>query len=169
MTTGRLCNLVQELKAISGDPTKGLPEEVFLYVSQITPLVNVDLLIKDKTRGVLLTWRDDDHYGAGWHVPGGIIRFKEIFSARIHAVAHQELGASVEHDPIPIAINQVIHPTNTIRGHFISLLFACRLVSPLAETLAVHGQPKKGQWRWHKTCPDNLISVHDIYRPYLLV
>lgn len=167
MTANRLANLVQELQALTGDPTQGLPEEVFLYASQITPLVNVDLLIKDEVKGVLLTWRDDDYYDAGWHVPGGIIRYKETFSDRIHAVARQELGASVVHDPDPIAINQVIHPTKTIRGHFISLLFACRLISPPAEILAVLDQPKRGQFQWHKTCPDNLISVHNMYRPYL--
>lgn len=159
MTADHLGNLVQELQAITGDPTQGLPEEVFLYVSQITPLVNVDLLIRDEVNGVLLTWRDDDYYDAGWHVPGGIIRYKETFSDRIHAVARQELGARVVHGLDPIAINQVIHPTKTIRGHFISLLFACRLISPPAEILAVRDQPQRGQFQWHKACPDNLISV----------
>lgn len=167
MTANRLGGLVQELQALTGDPAQGLPEEVFLYASQITPLVNVDLLIKDEANGVLLTWRDDGHYDAGWHVPGGIIRFRETFSDRIHAVAQQELGASVMHDPAPLAINQVIHPTNIIRGHFISLLFACRLTSPLAEALAAHVPPAKDQWQWHKTCPKNLIPVHHMYRPYL--
>lgn len=164
MMANHLGNLVQELQAVTGDPTKGLPEEVFLYTSQITPLVNVDLLIKDEVNGVLLTWRDDDPYDVGWHIPGGIIRYKETFSDRIHALARQELGAHVEHDPHPIAINQVIHPTKTIRGHLISLLFACRLISPPAETLAMFGQPRRGQYQWHKTCPDNLISVHNMYR-----
>lgn len=167
MTTDRLGNLVQELQAITGDPTKGLPEEVFIYASQITPLVNVDLLIKDEVNGVLLTWRDDDYYDAGWHVPGGIIRYKETFSDRIHAVARQELGASVVYDPDPIAINQVIHPTKRIRGHFISLLFACRLTSPPTVTMAAHVPPTKGQWQWHKTCPKNLIPIHNMYRSYL--
>jgi ADP-ribose pyrophosphatase YjhB (NUDIX family) len=167
MTTNRLGKLVRELLAIAGDPTTGLPEDVFVYASQITPLVNVDLLIKDDVNGALLTWRDDDYYGAGWHIPGGIIRYKETFSDRIHAVARQELGASVAHDAGPIAINQVIHPTKTIRGHFISLLFVCRLISPPEETLAALVQPKRGQFQWHKTCPDNLISVHNMYRPFL--
>lgn len=167
VTANHLGDLVQELQALTGDPAKGLPEEVFLYASQITPLVNVDLLIKDEANGILLTWRDDGYYEAGWHVPGGIIRFRETFSDRIHAVARQELGASVVYDPAPIAINQVIHPTNTIRGHFISLLFACRLTSPPPEALAARVPPAKDQWQWHKTCPENLIPVHHMYLPYL--
>lgn len=162
-----LGNLIENLRILTGDPQKGLPEEVFVYVSQITPLVNVDLLIKDEKKGVLLTWRDDEHYEAGWHVPGGIIRYKETFSDRIHAVAKRELGASVAHDTAPMAINQIIQPTNKTRGHFISLLFACRLISPLADIPVVPNQPKNGHWRWHQKCPDNLISVHHIYQPYL--
>ena len=155
------------MRDYTGDPSQGLPEDLFIYTSQITPLVNVDLLIKDEVNGVLLTWRDDSYYGAGWHVPGGIIRYKETFSDRIHAVARQELGGRVTHDLEPIAINQVIHPTKTIRGHFISLLFVCRLTTSLAETFAARGQPKRDQFQWHKTCPDNLIAVHNMYRPFL--
>jgi colanic acid biosynthesis protein WcaH len=60
MTANHLGNLVRELQAITGDPTQGLPEDVFLYASQITPLVNVDLLVKDEVNGV--SWRDDDYY-----------------------------------------------------------------------------------------------------------
>ena len=29
------------------DPHRGLPEEVFLFVTRLTPMVNVDLLIRD--------------------------------------------------------------------------------------------------------------------------
>jgi ADP-ribose pyrophosphatase YjhB (NUDIX family) len=166
MMAGRIGNLVLELQAVTTDPSRGLPEELFLYVSRITPLVNVDLLIRDKAKGILLTWRDDDEYGAGWHVPGGIIRFRETFSDRIHAVAHQELGASVAHGADPIAINQIISPTNAIRGHFISLLFDCELISRLDEALAAHGKAESGQWAWHKMCPPDLIVVHNIYRSY---
>ena len=37
----------------------GLPEEIFLFVSRTTPLVNVDLLIKDENGRTLLSWRDE--------------------------------------------------------------------------------------------------------------
>lgn len=50
------------------DPSQGLPEEVFLFLSRMTPIVNVDLLIKDEKGRTLLSWRDDIHSGTGWHV-----------------------------------------------------------------------------------------------------
>src|SRR3954451_13793393 len=69
------------LDAWVGEPVDGLPEEFFLFLSRYTPIVNVDLLIQEAIgedrRRTLLTWRDDETYGAGWHVPGGIIRYKE--------------------------------------------------------------------------------------------
>ena len=74
---------------------EGLPIDVFYFVSQLTPLINVDLLIKNKKGQVLLTWRDDRFYGPAWHIPGGIIRFKEKIEHRIEQVAQLELGASV--------------------------------------------------------------------------
>ena len=73
---------------------KGLPNDVFLFASRIMPMINVDLLIKDKKLGTLLTWRKKgEKYPAGWHVPGGIIRFKEKASERVKKVAKLELGS----------------------------------------------------------------------------
>jgi len=78
------------------DPSAGLPEELFLLFSRMTPLVNVDLLIKNEQGKTLLTWRDDGYWKPGWHVPGGIIRYKETLADRVRAVAKNELGAEVE-------------------------------------------------------------------------
>ena len=62
---------IEALEAGQDDPRRGLPDDVFLFVSRIVPLVNVDLLIQDDRSRTLLTWRDDEFFGPGWHVPGG--------------------------------------------------------------------------------------------------
>ena len=85
----------ENILARIGNARDGLPEDVFRLVSQLTPLVNVELLINDKNKGTLLTWRHDEFYGPDWHLPGGIIRFKEFAATRIEKVAMSELGASV--------------------------------------------------------------------------
>ena len=110
------------------NPSVGLPEEIFLFVSRMIPMVNVDLLIKDEKGRILLSWRDYKYDGVGWHVPGGIVRFKEKLEIRILKVAEEEIGVKVEFDPVPITVNQVICNHNT-RGHFISLLSKCFLSS----------------------------------------
>ena len=38
------------------DSKKGLPEELFLFISRLTPMVNVDLIIKDENERTLLSW-----------------------------------------------------------------------------------------------------------------
>jgi ADP-ribose pyrophosphatase YjhB (NUDIX family) len=159
---------IEKLDAYIRDPGKGLPEEVFLFISRITPLVNVDLLIRDERNYTLLSWRDDGYSPPGWHVPGGIIRFKESAADRIRAVAKSELGAQVQFEPNPLAIKEVIHPVRKDRGHFISLLYRCSLASPPDENLRhTGGTPRKDQWSWHSHCPDNIIDVHEMYREFI--
>ena len=82
--------ILAALDAWAPEPAAGLPEELFLLVSRLTPLVNVDLLVQDEGLGTLLTWRADEFYGPGWHVPGGIIRYKETAEDCIRATAERE-------------------------------------------------------------------------------
>lgn len=159
---------IKRLEACIDDAHKGLPEEVFLFISRITPLINVDLLIKDERNRTLLSWRDDGYFPPAWHVPGGIIRFKETAADRIRAVAKSELGAKVRFEPVPLAIREVIDPIRKNRGHFISLLYRCDLVSPPDENLRhLGGAPRKDQWAWHANCPDNILDVQEMYREFI--
>lgn len=159
---------IDSLESYVSNPSGGLPEDIFLFISRITPLVNVDLLIKNEQNLTLLTWRNDSYYSAGWHVPGGIIRYKEKIFNRIRAVAASELGCSVDFSKEPLAINEVIHPSRRVRGHFISLLYECTLTSSPDENLRyTEGIPKNGNWSWHNGCPNDIISVHEMYREYI--
>ena len=106
---------ITKLLSKASNPTKGLPEDVFLLISQLTPMVNVELLINDKKKGTLLTWRDDDFYGPGWHLPGGIIRFKEEVLTRINKVAKSELGATVMLENSPIEVYEIMNNERDIR------------------------------------------------------
>jgi ADP-ribose pyrophosphatase YjhB (NUDIX family) len=149
------------------NPRAGIPEDLFVFVSRLVPLVNVDLLIKDDRARTLLTWRDDEFH-TGWHVPGGIIRYKEPAAERIQATARTELGTDVEPEPTPCAIEQLMEPERRVRGHFISLLYRCRLIGVPDERLRFTGDaPQPGQWAWHASCPPNLIPLQAIYRKYI--
>ena len=162
-----LKNAITVLDKSIQDATKGLSDEMFYFISRTTPLVNVDLLIKDEDGRTLLAWRDDLYAGTGWHVPGGIVRFKETFDSRLQKVAENEIGAVVSFEPKPVAINQLIHHEHKNRGHFISILYKCflsELFKPENEGLC---EKDAGYLMWHKTCPDNLITYHEIYRTYI--
>lgn len=158
--------LIDGLESAIPDPRGGLPEPVFRFVSRLAPLINVDLLIQDD-RGTLLTWREDEIYGAGWHVPGGIIRYKERARDRIVACAREELSAEVSFDEAPFEVVESFLPGRD-RGHFISLLYRCRLLTaPDEARKAMSNYPFAGAWRWHRQCPPNLIPAHKHYAKYL--
>lgn len=158
---------IRGIEAAVGDPTKGLPQEVFDLIGRLTPVVNVDLLIRNDQRETLLTWRHDELY-LGWHVPGGVVRFKEEMARRVAEVARTELGATVRMNADPAAITQIINPRRNARGHFVAFLFECQLTSPLDETLRyTGGAPKPGQWGWHASYPPDMIDAHEIYRRFI--
>lgn len=164
----KLREIIDILESSIQNPLKGLPEELFLFVSRITPLINVDLLVKNEQNHTLLTWRNDAYYH-GWHIPGGIIRFKETIAERIKIVAKNELGAEVEFNPVQLAINESINKTRNTRGHFISLLYQCRLVTQPDEALRCKNivLPNPNEWMWHGSCPANIIPQHEMYRKFV--
>ena len=163
MTIRREIEIVEQ---VIGDPSSGIPEEALHFVSRLVPLVNVDLLIRDDRGRTLLTWREDASFGPGWHVPGGLIRHKERIVARIRACGHDELGADVAPDAAPIFVHEAISDKKT-RGHHISLLYRCRLLSALNPAREAGTAPRAGDWRWHESCPADLIPEQRAYAVFM--
>lgn len=153
---------VQAIKLIResiGNASQGLPEEVFELASSIVPMVNVDLLFQDEQGRILMIWRDDPICGCGWHIPGGIIRFKESLEERLLRTAENELGTQIQFDPQPMSINEVILP-QSVRGHFISLLYRCFLPEsfprlPVADPGKTY---RAGDMCWHSACPRQWVK-----------
>lgn len=180
----RIAKIVQQLENAMQEeeinPCCGLPESLFLLVSSLTPIVNIDLLITDYKKGVLLTWRDDPFYGRGWHIPGGCVRMKETLYKRIQITAQNELGTKVDyqHDPIAVreAMINVERPwlhNQLYRSHNISFLYLAKL--PLGYRLHNNGQSEHstGFKKWFTEYPDDLLPCHrelygDILAKYLI-
>jgi ADP-ribose pyrophosphatase YjhB (NUDIX family) len=148
-------------------PEKGLSDELFYFTSSITPMINVDLLIQNNKGQTLLSWRDHQYSGKGWHIPGGIIRFREIIAERIKQVALTEIGEMVEYDIKPLTLIEVIDREEYIRGHFISLLYRCRLPYGFIPKNERMGEHDAGYLKWFDGCPDDLLSSQEIYRKYI--
>jgi ADP-ribose pyrophosphatase YjhB (NUDIX family) len=168
-TVGQLSErLAMYLDENGGKLPADLPEDLFLLISCVVPMVNVDLLIKDNQGRTLLTWRDDEIYGAGWHLPGGVVRFREKASDRVREVARMELGAEVTFDETPLWVAEIIHPTRDVRGHAVALLYRCELASELRADLKYDGgRPAAGAWQWHRDCPPDLLPFHRVYARFL--
>jgi len=155
---------INTLEKFVNDPKKGLPTNMFYFIGRMTPYINVDLLIYSKIYGTLLTWREDPHTGNGWHIPGGIIRFKEKIERRIFKVGKTELGINISKFEGPIEINQIIN-NNKERSHFISLLYNCKLNRKELKKLLVICK-KNNKIKFFKKPPKNLLRFHNIYKDY---
>jgi len=162
----KLKQAISLLEAEITDSNIGLPIEIFEFISRLTPLVNIDLLIKDEKGRTLLSWRDDQFAGVGWHIPGGIVRFKEKLATRINKTAEQEIGCLVQFNPEPIAINE-IDCSHITRGHFISFLYECHLHSNFIPNNNDLSSTDSGYLAWHDSCPENLVKSHEMYRKFL--
>jgi len=159
---------VREIERAAAHPEIGLPDEVFRLITKLTPMINVDLLIKNEAGETLLTWREDTLCSPGWHIPGGIIRFKETIETRIHAVAKSELQTDVIFEAEPLKVTEFILPNQAYRNHFISLLYRCRLTKPLPESLQCQDiqHPKNAEYAWFAAPPENLLKVHRKYQVF---
>lgn len=150
------------------DAAKGIGEELYLAISQLTPSINVDLIVKsDDGKKTLLTWRDDQYYGPGWHVPGGVIRFKEKLLDRVHTVAKKELKRELKCIDGPVGFHEMFNQTRDVRGHFISFVYEVTLVAPPAEDQIAGALPRNGQCQWFDVCPENLIPNQSVLRRYI--
>src|SRR4051794_10546097 len=163
---------IRQIEAVAGDPSggRGLPLPVFLMVSRLGPLFTVDLLIQDAAGRTLLTWRDDAYFGAGWHVRGGVVRYKETIAERIRKCAAEELGAEVTFEATPLAVEEEIDPAQRTRGHNVALLYRCHLLGepdPGRRASPALGGPRRDEWAWHERCPDNMLPVHRRYARFL--
>ncbi len=155
------------VEAAIDDPREGLPLEVFQFMTRITPSVNVDLLIRDPDGRTLLAWRSDEWAGTGWHIPGGILRYKETLETRLAEVVRIEIGRPLRIREAPIAITQISKKHQT-RGHFVSVLYECLSDEKFEPDNGEKRRSDAGFLAWHETCPSNLIESHDVvYRQYI--
>ncbi len=158
--------LEAEMKTSGVDPRIGLPESLFLFVSSVTPLINVDLLVRVKDKGLLFAWRDEKYNGRGWHIPGGIVRLHERIEDRVHKTALNEIGCDVAFERKPLMVQEDIlgikRPwlkNELERSHNISMLFECKL--PRGFDIAEQGEAVfPGYLKWFDHMPEDFLECH---------
>jgi len=162
-------SLIIGLERAIPDASNGLGNELFLSLSRLTPIVNVDLLVQKSFGGrlhTLLSWRSDDFY-LGWHFPGGVLRFKEKLKSRVKRVAEQELSSPITNIEGPLEINETINPLRDVRGHFLSFLYSVELSSyPEVGADDSNEEIKSGTLKWFLQAPNDLLRQQKIYESY---
>jgi ADP-ribose pyrophosphatase YjhB (NUDIX family) len=162
-------SLLSGLELAIPDASSGLGKDLFLAISRLTPIVNVDLLIQKSFSGrlhTLLSWRSDEFY-LGWHFPGGVLRFKERLESRVKKVGEQELSSLITSIKGPLEVNEFMNPSRDVRGHFLSLLYTVELDSyPAIGSYNSTGESKPGTLRWFAQAPNDLLKQHKVYESY---
>lgn len=157
-TTPPIDRICQALDLVDGKA--GIGKGLFETISSLTPAISVELIIKNVDQKYnLLTWRDDGLYGPGWHVPGGVVRFKERLNSRVEKVLEEEIGVPALSINGPIDFHEVFNEKRDTRGHFICFVFKVMIAeNPPVEMKAGGELISQGHWRWFKECPKNLIE-----------
>jgi colanic acid biosynthesis protein WcaH len=147
--------------------TSGLPDDLYYFISRTTPLVCVDLLVKDSRGRILLSWRDDHLYGKGWHIPGGIVRYKETFAQRIQKTAERELGVMIKFDSSPVWIEQLVDPDRDNLGHIIAFVYKCFVPEDFIPNNLNLKYGDSGYLEWHRGLPKNLLKIQGYYKEFI--
>ena len=148
---------------LAGAAGKELGATLYHFCSALMPSVNVDVILRDEEDRFLLSWRDDEFYGPGWHVPGGVLRHKETLASRLVQVLERELSIEcvdlTDHLADPVQVREVFHPERCVRGHFLSILFDFKL-SQVNPGLRPKEVISKGQIEFFRSPPESLIKEH---------
>ncbi len=164
---------VQTLRNADINSEEGLPEELFLLVSSLVPLPNVDLLIVGDDNRILLTRRRDSFFENSWHIPGGTMRYGESFEHAIKSTALRELKSSVSFDDEPIAVKNVIRGLNNRqeypreRGHNVAILYRCFLPQDYVIDNGELTEKDNGYIKWFDFLPDDFMSIQNVYKDIL--
>ena len=113
--------------------TPRLDRETFLTVVRHTPLVSVDLVVRDGAGRLLVGLRNNEPAKDTWFVPGGRICKDERIAAALVRVAREELG--IDLDPAAarlLGVYEHLYDTNVAETpdfgtHYVVLAHELRL------------------------------------------
>lgn len=168
-----LNNAIHILRNAQLDAKNGLPEELFLAISGLVPIANVDLLITNERKQLLLSRRNDMFFDFSWHIPGGCMRYGESFEQRLQKTALCELGTEVEFLPDPLAVRNVLrgkkfsleYPNE--RGHNVAILFQCRLPDGFQINNGKKTEMDNGYLKWFDKLPQDFMKIQMVYEAEL--
>jgi len=143
--------------------------ETFLDIVRHTPLVSVDLIVRDETGRILVGLRNNRPAKDCWFVPGGRICKDERIAGAFRRVAHEELGADVSIDDATfLGVHEHLYPDNAgdVEGfgtHYVVLAYG---ITVDASALALdESQHRDYRWRTSKQLLDD-DEVHANTKAY---
>jgi len=133
-----------------------LPEKEFFDIySKVTKLV-VGLVIKNE-KGILLTLRKKNGWINQWHIPGGIVHYREAIKDTVKRIAKEELGVDVSIKKILGYIEYFSEIEERGFGYTVGLVFS---VDPENNNF-LEGDSKKVEF--FKSLPENTVQEEKVF------
>ena len=133
----------------------------FLFVIEKTPLISIDLIIKNEKNNILLGMRNNRPAQGCWFVPGGRIRKNEAIKTAFHRIGKSEIGINFNMDIANFMgiyehfyENCVSHDTTST--HYIVLAYELFLENP-----SLHLDNQHSSYKWFEK--SDLLSSDDVH------
>ena len=144
-----------------------LDDKTFLQVIDATPLVSIDLLIRNHLGEVLLGKRSNRPAKGFWFVPGGRIRKNETLKQALTRISAGELGLTIEEAKLLGAFDH-IYPDNFagttgVNTHYVVLAFEHQLRA--GEQVRPDAQHSQLRW-WNIEEVQESSDVHENTKAY---
>lgn len=142
-----------------------LERDELIQAVRLTPLVSIDLIVKNNVGQILLGLRDNEPARDYWFVPGGRIGKGERIAAAFRRISAMELGREFTmHDARFLGVYEHIYEENFVRQpgfgtHYVVLSYELSLSAPLINLPA--DQHRDYQW----LLPGQILGASDVH-PY---
>lgn len=141
----------------------------FLNIIAVTPLVSIDLIVRNRAGNIFLGKRVNRPAKGYWFVPGGRIRKNERLHEAMERISEAELGVTITHDAAKlIGAYEHIYDDNFfgeqgVNTHYVVLAYECHLDRIVQITLD-HQHSEARWWRIEDLCRSP--EVHDNTKAY---
>lgn len=144
-----------------------LDDDDFALVISATPLVSVDLIIRNEHDEVLLGLRRNRPAQGTWFVPGGRIRKDETLKSAVQRIARAELGVALQAWELLGAYDHIYTDNalgrDDLGTHYVALGCACTL--PPGSSIQPDAQHAELRW-WPLETLMNSPLVHQNTQRY---
>ena len=149
--------------------TSTLNDDEFAHIIRLTPLVSIDLIIRDHEQNVLIARRTYEPAKGVYFVPGGCIRKNETIEHAFARILGNETGCRANFgDARFIGVFQHFYPTNRYESdgygtHYIVLAYEVRFGG--RPTIVLDDQHSTHRWM-NETELKAATDVHDNTKAY---
>lgn len=140
-----------------------LPPATFIEVVRHTPLVSLDLLLRDEQGRVLVGLRNNEPACDWWFVPGGRVCKDERIADGFRRITRDELGVELPFaDAQFLGVHEHLYDTNFARQpdigtHYVVLAYEARVRA--TDLAPPHDQHRSFRWM----TPEALVADDDVH------